>query len=82
MHWNGGTKYNVVSYLGSGAMAVVFKLSSRRDGEVYACKQLDKKRFLRNGIVGNKVYNELNIMKKLRHVGGTCPVKHEDANLA
>lgn len=73
MHWNGGTKYNVVSFLGSGAMAMVFKLSSKRDGEVYACKQLDKKRFLKSGIVGDKVYNELNIMKKLRHVYSNRP---------
>ncbi len=77
MHWNGGIKYNVVSFLGSGAMAMVFKLSSKRDGEVYACKQLDKKRFLKNGIVGDKVYNELNIMKKLRHVNEDLPFEQE-----
>lgn len=77
MHWNGGTKYNVVSLLGSGAMANVFKLSSKRDGEVFACKQLDKKRFLRSGIVGDKIYNELNIIKRLRHVSEGLASKRE-----
>ena len=68
MHWSGGPKYNIVGYIGSGAFANVYKLSSKRDGMVYAAKQLDKKRFARGGNLPEKIYNELNVIKGLRHV--------------
>lgn len=68
LHWNGGTKYNVVGFIGSGAFANVYKLSSKRDGVVFAVKQLDKKRLAKEGPLSNKAYNELNVIKGLRHV--------------
>ena len=68
LHWNGGEKYNVVGHIGAGAFATVCKLSSKRDGEVFAVKQLEKRRFLKDGIANSKFYNELNLMMSARHV--------------
>lgn len=75
LHWSGGTKYNVVGFIGSGAFANVYKLSSKRDGVVFAVKQLDKKRLAKEGPISNKIYNELNVIKGLRHVSVTTPNK-------
>ena len=68
LHWNGGTKYNVVGFIGSGAFANVYKLSSKRDGAVFAVKELEKKRLAKEGPLSNKAFNELNVIKGLRHV--------------
>ena len=68
MHWNGGSKYNVVGLIGSGAFANVYKLSDKRDGELFAAKQLDKSHFAKVGSLPSKIYNELNVIKSLRHV--------------
>ena len=65
--WNGGDKYNVVSYIGKGAFAMVFKLSAAKDGEVYACKQIEKRRFIKDGILNHKGHNEILVMKDLVH---------------
>lgn len=67
MHWNGGSEYNVIGCLGKGAFATVYKLATKRDGLVYAAKELDKRRFLKNGILDMKFDNEIQIMKNLRH---------------
>lgn len=67
--WNGGEKYNVVGYIGKGAFAMVFKVSTRADGEVYAAKQIEKRRFIKDGQLGSKVHHEIAIMERLRHVG-------------
>lgn len=75
MHWSGGPLYNVLCYVGSGAFANVYKLSSRKEGIVYAAKQLDKRRLAKAGPLSNKFYNELNVIKGLRHVGASYPLK-------
>jgi serine/threonine protein kinase len=67
MHWNGGSVYNVIGLLGKGAFATVFRLATKNDGQVYAAKELDKRRFLKNGILDMKFDNEIQIMKGLRH---------------
>jgi serine/threonine protein kinase len=67
MHWNGGSVYNVVGCLGKGAFATVYKLATKRDGQVFAAKELDKRRFIKNGILDMKFDNEIQIMKDLRH---------------
>ena len=69
MHWNGGDKYNVVGYIGKGAFAMVYKISTIHDGEVYAAKQIEKRRFIKDGQIGSKVHHEISIMERLRHVG-------------
>ena len=68
LHWTGGSKYNAVGFIGSGAFATVHKFSSKRDGEVFAVKQLDKSRLAKQGSLASKIYNELNVIKGLRHV--------------
>ena len=76
MGWNGAPKYNVVGFIGSGAFANVYKVSSKRDGSVFAVKQLDKSRFAKKGnLLKQKVYNEFNVIKDLRHV--SAPILHE-----
>ena len=75
MRWGGGAKYNVVAFVGSGAFATVYKLSSKRDGVVYAAKQLDKKRLGKEEGQWSKIYNELNVIKSLRHVSAPISKK-------
>ncbi|KAG5296577.1 serine/threonine-protein kinase [Histoplasma ohiense] len=67
MHWNGGSKYNVTGQVGKGAFATVYKLATKNDGMVYACKELDKRRLMKNNISDHKVNNEMIIMSGLRH---------------
>jgi serine/threonine protein kinase len=67
MHWNGGSVYNVVGCLGKGAFATVYRLATKQDGQIYAAKELDKRRFIKNGILDIKFDNEIQIMKNLRH---------------
>lgn len=67
MRWNGGTKYNVVGCLGKGAFATVYKLATKIDGQVFAAKELDKKRFAKTNASDMKFDNEIQIMKDLRH---------------
>ena len=68
MHWTGGAVYNVTGQIGKGAFATVYKLATKEHGVVYAAKELDKRRFMKNGVLDQKVDNELKIMKGLKHV--------------
>ncbi|KAK5056699.1 hypothetical protein LTR84_012231 [Exophiala bonariae] len=66
-HWNGGTKYNFTGCLGKGAFATVYRIQTKKEGDVYAAKELDKRRFLKNGVLDTKFDSELQIMKSLSH---------------
>jgi FHA domain-containing protein len=68
--WRGSEKYIKVSQIGKGAFAVVHKVTSRYDGKPYAAKELEKRRFVKNGILDQKVENEMKIMQRVTHVGG------------
>jgi hypothetical protein len=68
MHWNGGSKYNVTGQIGKGAFALVYKLATKDDGAVYACKELDKRRLMKNNVLDHKVDGEMQIMRGLQHV--------------
>lgn len=68
MHWSGGSIYNVTGQIGKGAFATVYKLATKQHGSVYAAKELDKRRWMKNGILDKKVDNEMQIMKDLKHV--------------
>ena len=68
MHWSGGSMYNVTGQVGKGAFATVYKLATKQHGVVYAAKELDKRCFMRNGVLDQKVVNELKIMRGLSHV--------------
>ncbi|KAI9838610.1 MAG: hypothetical protein M1819_004924 [Sarea resinae] len=65
--WDGGDQYNVVQYLGKGAFANVYKVATKIDGELFAAKEIEKRKFMKNGILDGKVENEVKIMKGLRH---------------
>ena len=67
MHWSGGEIYNVVGILGTGTFATVYKLATKRDGELFAAKQIDKRKVLRSG-GDQKVHNEIRIMQEAKHV--------------
>lgn len=67
MKWDGGQRFNVIGLLGSGAFASVFKVASKSDGTVYAAKELEKRRFMRNGRLDPKLENELRIMQTITH---------------
>ncbi|KAK3077349.1 hypothetical protein LTS18_010511, partial [Coniosporium uncinatum] len=67
MHWNGGDEYNVIGHLGKGAFATVYKLATAMEGEPLAAKELEKKRFVKNGQLDQRLDNEMQIMKTLRH---------------
>ncbi|KAK2796197.1 hypothetical protein FQN52_000175 [Onygenales sp. PD_12] len=67
MNWNGGSKYNVTGQIGKGAFATVYKVATKNDGAIFACKELDKRRFMKNNILDYKVNNEMMIMSGLRH---------------
>lgn len=66
-HWNGGTKYNFTGCLGKGAFATVYRIQTKKEGDIYAAKELDKRRFIKNGVLDIKFDSELNIMKTLSH---------------
>lgn len=66
--WKGGEKYNKVSTIGKGAFATVYKVLDKYHGIPYAAKELEKRRFIKNGIVDTKVENEMKIMAQIQHV--------------
>jgi hypothetical protein len=68
MEWSGGDRFNVVGYIGRGAFANVYKLATKRDGDLYAAKQIEKRHFIKNNTLDNKIHNEMHIMRKLCHV--------------
>lgn len=68
MAWNGGEAYNVVARIGKGAFANVYKISTKQDGEVFAAKEIELRRFLKDGNLGHKAHNEIDVMKQLIHV--------------
>ena len=70
--WRGGHKYNKIGTIGKGAFAIVYKLTAKYDGVPYAAKELEKRRFMKNGILDTKVENEMNIMRAIKHVS-ICP---------
>lgn len=66
--WSGSGKYNRIGTIGKGAFAVVYKVTSKYDGRPYAAKELEKRRFIKNGVLDQKVENEMKIMQRVQHV--------------
>ena len=69
--WNGSEDYNRIGQIGKGAFATVHKVTAKYDGKPYAAKELDKRRFMKNGVLDQKVENEMKIMQSIQHV---CPL--------
>ncbi|KAF2270425.1 kinase-like protein [Lojkania enalia] len=67
MKWDGGPDYNIIGLLGKGAFATVYKLATKMDGKLVAAKELEKRRFMKNGQLDKKIDNEMRIMRDLRH---------------
>lgn len=78
MHWSGGDKYNVVGHLGKGAFATVYRLATKSEGQLFAAKELEKRRFMKNGVLDRKLGNELQIMKALNHPHVVQYVDYQD----
>lgn len=66
-HWNGGSMYNFTGLLGKGAFATVYRVQTKNEGTIFAAKELDKHRFIKNGVLDIKFDSELKIMKDLKH---------------
>jgi len=67
MYWSGDPDFNCVGLLGKGAFATVYQLATKINGELFAAKELEKKRFMKNGVLDFRLDNEMQIMKRLRH---------------
>jgi serine/threonine protein kinase len=78
MHWSGGDMYNVVGHIGKGAFAMVYQLATKSDGQLFAAKELEKRRFMKNGVLDRKIDNELQIMKAISHPNVVQYVEYQD----
>ncbi|KAL2154040.1 hypothetical protein VTH82DRAFT_2716 [Thermothelomyces myriococcoides] len=76
--WNGSDKYNRVCEIGRGAFATVYKVTTKFSGEPYAAKELDKRKFMKNGVLDQKVENEMKIMRKIKHPNIVEFIEHLD----
>ncbi|TAQ83308.1 hypothetical protein B7494_g8371 [Chlorociboria aeruginascens] len=76
--WRGGQKYNKVGTIGKGAFAVVYKITSKFDGIPFAAKELEKRRFMKNGILDQKVDQEMRIMSRITHPNIVQFIEHVD----
>lgn len=76
--WRGGSKYNKVGTIGKGAFAVVYKVTAKFDGVPFAAKELEKRRFMKNGVLDQKVEMEMNIMRKIQHANIVQYIEHID----
>lgn len=78
MHWSGGDKYNVVGLIGKGAFATVYQLATKSEGQLYAAKELEKRKFMKNGVLDRKLDNEMQIMKSVSHKNIVHYVDYQD----
>ncbi|OLN95914.1 Serine/threonine-protein kinase RAD53 [Colletotrichum chlorophyti] len=76
--WDGSGRYNRVGQIGKGAFAVVYKVTSKFDGVPYAAKELEKRRFIKNGVLDQKVENEMKIMQRVQHPNIVQYIEHID----
>ncbi|KAI0443302.1 Pkinase-domain-containing protein [Xylaria telfairii] len=76
--WRGGDKYARVRVIGKGAFATVYQVTSKYDGSPYAAKELDKRKFMKNGVLDQKVENEMKIMQKVQHANIVQYIEHFD----
>ncbi|KAF3017406.1 hypothetical protein E8E14_003956 [Neopestalotiopsis sp. 37M] len=74
-------KYARVGVIGKGAFATVYKVTSKFTGLPYAAKELDKRKFMKNGVLDQKVENEMKIMQKVSHENIVQYIEHFDWGL-
>lgn len=81
MHWDGGPKYNCIDLLGKGAFASVYRLANKTDGQLFAAKELDKRKFIKNGGMNDsKLNNEMRIMERINHPNIVQFVEYHEHN--
>ncbi|KAK0946607.1 Protein kinase protein rad53 [Friedmanniomyces endolithicus] len=78
MHWSGGEKYNVVGLIGKGAFATVYQIATKNEGQLFAAKELEKRKFMKNGVLDRKLDNEMQIMKAISHPNIVQYVDYQD----
>ncbi|KAL1838303.1 hypothetical protein VTJ49DRAFT_2815 [Mycothermus thermophilus] len=76
--WNGSNKYNRVCEIGRGAFATVHKVTMKLTGQPFAAKELDKRKFMKNGVLDQKVENEMRIMQRVKHPNIVEYIEHLD----
>ncbi|KAI1339629.1 hypothetical protein F5Y15DRAFT_383287 [Xylariaceae sp. FL0016] len=76
--WRGGDKYSRICQIGKGAFATVYKVTHKYDGTPYAAKELDKRKFMKNGVLDQKVENEMKIMQRVQHPNVVKYIEHFD----
>ncbi|KUI54021.1 Serine/threonine-protein kinase RAD53 [Cytospora mali] len=76
--WTGSDKYNRVERIGKGAFATVYKVTHKFHGMPYAAKELDKRKFMKNGVLDLKIENEMNIMQRVKHPNIVEYIEHID----
>lgn len=72
--WTESERYHRVCKIGQGAFATVYKVTDKFHGIPYAAKELDKRKFMKNGVLDQKVENEMNIMQRIKHVSHARPL--------
>ncbi|ROV99976.1 hypothetical protein VMCG_06278 [Cytospora schulzeri] len=76
--WTGSEKYNRVKRIGKGAFATVYLVTHKFHGMPYAAKELDKRKFMKNGVLDQKVENEMHIMQRVKHPHIVEYIEHID----
>lgn len=64
--------------MGKGAFATVHQLATKMEGKLLAAKELEKRRFMKNGQLDRKIDNEMKIMQDLRHANIVEFVEYHD----
>ncbi|KAL1864070.1 hypothetical protein VTK73DRAFT_6178 [Phialemonium thermophilum] len=78
--WSGSDKYHRVAEIGKGAFATVYQVTDKYNGIPYAAKELDKRKFMKNGVLDQKVENEMNIMQRIQHPNIVRYIEHLDVD--
>ncbi|KAH7136252.1 hypothetical protein EDB81DRAFT_77443 [Dactylonectria macrodidyma] len=65
--WDGSGKYAVKETVSKGTFTTVYKVISKFDGQLYAAKEIEKRRFMKNGTLDQEFCNETKILKQLHH---------------
>ncbi|OIW35483.1 hypothetical protein CONLIGDRAFT_566140 [Coniochaeta ligniaria NRRL 30616] len=76
--WTESERYHRVCKIGQGAFATVYKVTDKFHGVPYAAKELDKRKFVKNGVLDQKVENEMNIMQRIKHPNIVGYIDHLD----
>jgi len=78
MHWAGDDKYHVVGQISYGVFGNFYQIATKSDGQLFAAKELAKRHFMMNGILDQKINNELQIMKSISHPNVVQYVDYQD----